>query len=106
MLLHFLFISSCNFFSDLKDADNALNMDTEDLDNEPCPPEGFHNRERDEVEGVDSDAVPPPPSDRVKSLRDVIDHTRHFISMVECPQWQILALDIVARCAKELAMEQ
>uniref|UniRef100_A0A0K2TTF3 TELO2interacting protein 1 homolog [Ceratitis capitata] n=1 Tax=Lepeophtheirus salmonis TaxID=72036 RepID=A0A0K2TTF3_LEPSM len=33
-------------------------------------------------------------------LRKCIVHTRHFVSMVRCPRWQILSMEIILSCIK------
>ena len=105
----------------LQMADAAMDEEDEDLEREPCPEDGFHGEGgrglRDAIadgepgmggdEAADEDArPPPPPTERTKLLRDVLDRARHFISMVKRPEWQIVALDIVARSVTLLRMEQ
>ena len=76
-----------------------------------CPPDGFHSekqdddREEDEALENDEDRKKIIP-ERVQLLRDIIGHTRHFISMVKCPRWQILSLDIVSRCVLLMEMDR
>ena len=58
-----------------------------------CPNTGFHNEEIEEnvsyeTESETTKVVP----DKIKFLRQTVEHTRHFISMVACPQWQLLSL--------------
>lgn len=74
-----------------------------------CPPEGFHGIKKDENEDEtmeDEDEKKKVVPERVQLLRDIISHTRHFISMVKCPRWQILALDIVSRCVLLMEMDR
>ena len=77
-----------------------------------CPAEGFHTAKTDEEaldnvndgdEMAEENKVIP---ERVQLLRDIISHTRHFISMVKCPKWQILSLDVVSRCVLLMKMER
>ena len=102
----------------LKRSDEVLD-EADDLEREPCPEGGFHEERsglRDAIAdgesgmeggegGVDEDARPVA-TERTAILRDVLDRARHFISMVKRPEWQIVALDIVARCVALLEMEQ
>ena len=109
----------------LKRSDEVMNEDDEcydeDLEREPCPEEGFHSERKglrdaiadgdpgmgeDGEEEGDSKPPPPPTTERTRLLRDVLDRSRHFISMVKRPEWQIVALDIVARSVTLLEMEQ
>jgi hypothetical protein len=45
-------------------------------------------------------------SDPISFLRKTIEHSRHFISMVACPQWQLTALEIVANAVLIIKMDQ
>ena len=103
----------------LQMADAAMDEADDDLEREPCPEDGFHGEKggglRDAIadgepgmggDEADDDSRPPAPTERTKLLRDVLDRARHFISMVKRPEWQIVALDIVARSVTLLRMEQ
>lgn len=85
---------------DLQKSDGLLlDSDIQETDEETCPPEGFHKKaEADQDDPMDDDdpKEPKPISDQVKFLEKSIEHCRHFISMVGCPQWQITALEIVS----------
>ena len=84
----------------------------DDLAGERCPDTGFHDPEQkfkvtDEPEGMavgeeDAKVIPA----EVKACKEVLDHVRHFVSMVRRPEWQILALDISARCVRLMRMEK
>ena len=106
----------------LKRSDEVLNDECDDLERETCPEVGFHG-ERGDLRDAVADGEPGmgedeaaaaaashgdsrPPTERTKLLRDVLDRARHFISMVKRPEWQIVALDIVARSVTLLEMEQ
>jgi hypothetical protein len=104
-----------DFFVALKKSDDLLNAADDDEEeevarDEHCPPQGFHGERREMRDaiadnepgmgghgGEEEEATKESP-ERVRMLRAVVDHTRHFISMVKRPEWQIVALDIVARC--------
>ena len=103
----------------LKRSDEALGEADDELEREPCPEGGFHEERsglRDAVadgepglaggDGEEEEARPAVATERTALLRDVLDRARHFISMVKRPQWQIVALDIVARCVALLEIEQ
>ena len=102
----------------LKRSDEALGEADDELEREPCPEGGFHEERsglRDAVADgepgmaggdEEGEARPAVATERTALLRDVLDRARHFISMVKRPQWQIVALDIVARCVALLEMEQ
>ena len=103
----------------LKRSDEVMSEECDDLEREPCPDDGFHGEERGDLRDAVADGDPgmggedeaeegnpKPPTERTKLLRDVLDRARHFISMVKRPEWQIVALDIVARSVKLLEMEQ
>ncbi len=75
-----------------------------------CPPEGFHQQEGEEDvnenlslgdEGEEQKVVVSP---TVRLLRDVIGHTRHFVSMSKRPEWQIVAMEIVSRSARLISL--
>ncbi len=101
----------------LMDEDEAAFAD----DREPCPPEGFHSENRplrdaiaDNEPGMGADdddyysdeKKPAAPSSAVALARAAMDSTRHFVSMVKRPEWQIVALDVVARCVNILQMNR
>ena len=73
----------------------------EELDRMSCPEDGFHAEKKQEHEDdnpfqeEDNDTQKLVPL-KIKFLRNTINHTRHFISMIERPQWQLIALEIVA----------
>ena len=85
-----------------------------------CPSTGLHSDAKvkgseEEHDGEGKEDLDEPPNEseekkvvpeRVQLLRDIISHTRHFISMVKCPRWQILSLDIVSRCVLLMRMER
>lgn len=88
------------------------NTSTFDGESGACPPQGFHDSKltpenvqvTEEIElGTDLDEGPEEPekpvSERTELIKEIVDHTRHFISMVKRPEWQIPALEIVGRCA-------
>lgn len=80
-------------------------MENEDL--EPCPEEGFHRAAEDgqaEQQPVDGD--PGKGGGKKEVFEGIIDHCRHFVSMVKRPQWQILSLDIIAKCMNHLAADE
>lgn len=86
-------------------------MEAEDeSDPSECPPEGFHSEKKPDAEDAelmrDNDDPPKVVSERVELLREVIEHSRHFISMVKRPEWQSLALDIVSRCVLLIQMDK
>ena len=67
----------------------------------PCPEGGFHSTEdtnpyETAEDHFDEEDEPKVVSQKVTFLRNTILHTRHFISMVESPQWQLISLQIVA----------
>jgi Fe-S-cluster-containing dehydrogenase component len=90
----------------------AEEEDCEHFDNVKCPEEGFHGeKERrqdddDEHNLGDGDDKQQETPERVKFLREAIKHCRHFISMVACPQWQLIAMEIVAKAILGLKMEK
>jgi hypothetical protein len=43
---------------------------------------------------------------QVSLLKKTIEQSRHFISMVECPQWQLTALEIVANAVLIIKLDQ
>ena len=107
----------------LKKSDEVMNEECgDDLERDPCPEGGFHEERgglRDAVadgepgmggddgdEAAEGGGNSKPPTERTRLLRDVLDRARHFISMVKRPEWQIVALDIVARSVTLLEMEQ
>ena len=59
-----------------------------------CPETGFHQDDGDTLDDAsyDNDEVKKGTSDKIKFLKQTVEHTRHFISMVGRPQWQILSL--------------
>ena len=68
----------------------------EDMEESHCPESGFHSEEYDQSASYDAEDEPiKVVSDKIKFLRQTVEHTRHFISMVACPQWQILSLGMV-----------
>jgi len=78
---------------------------------EKCPEDGFHGEEEeshpdcgeeDEDEDVD---VKTPLSSKASMMKEVMSHTRHFVSMTSRPEWQFLALDAVAVAVKILRPE-
>ena len=80
---------------DIKESDAIERKFLEDKMNDHCPETGFHGDEEDkheeasyETENEEKKVA----SDKIKFLRQTIEHTRHFISMVGCPQWQLLSL--------------
>ena len=81
---------------DLMASDELENSFLEDtMEQSPCPEMGFHNEERKEsLSSETEDETPKIVSDKIKFLRQTVEHTRHFISMVACPQWQLLSLGI------------
>ena len=81
------------------------NLDSDDV---TCPQEGFHEPSSDEncddaVPDENDETIVP---ERVKFLRDTIEHCRHFISMVARPKWQLLSMQIVAEAILQLEMQQ
>lgn len=105
--------SLTKFISDLYES-QELDKNTSTFDGESgaCPPQGFHDSKltpenvqvTEEIElGTDLDEGPEEPekpvSERTELIKEIVDHTRHFISMVKRPEWQIPALEIVGRCA-------
>ncbi len=89
---------------DLKAVDDA--METQEAVDEPCPEEDCHGEEEEEEEEDDPSAPAPELPARVRRLRDAISHTRHFVSMSARPRWQVAAMDVVATCAAQLAMDK
>ena len=80
------------------------------LEMQKCPQGGFH--EEGEKDFPDS-SFPEEPEEEKKEicekillLKDVLEHTRHFVSMVKCPEWQIVALDIIAKASVMMRLEQ
>ncbi len=74
-----------------------------------CPEDGFHHNDKDgnhDSTAFGDEAEKAPQTERVKFLRETIRHCRHFISMVACPQWQILSMEIVAASIVGLSLEQ
>ena len=59
----------------------------------------------DENESEAGDVAKPVP-DPIKFLQKTVEHTRHFVSMVACPQWQLTALEIVANAVLIIKMDQ
>lgn len=85
-------------------------MDDEEISVEECPSEGFHDTIKVEERGMKEDEEEESSrgvvSERVKFLRQTVEHTRHFVSMVACPQWQLLAMEIVANALIVIQMEK
>lgn len=99
----------------MDEIDNLLTSEDvkDDLDSDPCPETGFHDPDKgkfkvtDQPEGmaVGEDEVKVVPAE-VAACKEILDHVRHFVSMVKRPEWQILALDISARCVRIMRMEK
>lgn len=65
----------------------------DDMDEIHCPETGFHTDIQDENVSYDTENEEiKVVSDKTKFLRKTIQHSRHFISMVNCPQWQLLSI--------------
>jgi hypothetical protein len=81
---------------DLQASDEIEQKYLEDqMEESHCPDSGFHSDIKDETASYEEDnATIKVVSDKIKFLRQTVEHTRHFISMVACPQWQILSLGI------------
>ena len=62
----------------------------------------LHQTEVDESEEEDNRIVP----DRVVFLRRTIEHTRHFVSMVNRPQWQLISLQVIADATGVVQMDK
>ena len=79
----------------------------EDLEKIPCPEEGFHEQPQEDHEAMavqdEKEEIVP---EEIKFLRNTIEHSRHFISMVGCPQWQLLAMEIVGEAILLIEMQQ
>eukprot|EP00094_Tigriopus_californicus_P007931 TCALIF_07635-PA protein Name:"Similar to TTI1 TELO2-interacting protein 1 homolog (Homo sapiens)" AED:0.15 eAED:0.15 QI:56/0.85/0.87/1/0.85/0.87/8/48/808 len=102
--------SITKFMSDLQ---QGQEVDDEECDEESrsCPPKGFHDNkltpeevqvtEENELDDSAEEPEEPEPTvtERTELIKEIVDHTRHFISMVKRPEWQIAALEIVHRCA-------
>ena len=76
----------------------------------PCPEQGFHGEEQEleddeDLQQSSADSQLPPPAHVVR-LRDAISHTRHLVSMSKRPRWQVIAMDVVATCSAQLAMDK
>lgn len=78
-----------------------------------CPSGGFHkgaptspvqdaDHNTDDAASDEGAAAPAKPS----VMRTVVEHTRHFISMVSRPQWQILAMEIVADALTDMKTDR
>ena len=95
------------FSADLKRADDLLSADDyADVDAVPCPDEGFHGKQNEDLDEDVDEEEKKVVDERTQILRQVLGHVRHFVSMVRRPLWQIVALDIVATCAELMKMEQ
>ena len=104
----FFFIKDHNLvFSALQHADD---LERKVLDDEeilaPCPEEGFHTDEKEEMANYNEDEKPKIVPENVKFLRETIRHCRHFISMVANPQWQLLSMEIVSEAMLRIQLEQ
>ena len=91
---------------DLRESDRLL---FEDREVEECPEDGFHQpKQGREAEAVDEDDGAPAKTipDRVKFLKKAIEHSRHFVSMVAHPSWQIASMKIVAYAVKVVQVDQ
>ena len=87
-------------------ADEDFNEEEGDDVIKGCPPEGFHKQDQEGsamAYGEDDPKVIP---DRIQFLRRVLEHVRHFISMVACPQWQLASLSIVADAVQIIQLEK
>ncbi len=84
-------------------------MADESVEDLECPETGFHDdkekEEADTGEEISADETKII-TERVKFLRETIRHCRHFISMVACPQWQLLSMEVVAASIVGLVLEQ
>ena len=90
---------------DLLESDRLLEQEQ---DVEECPDGGFHRSDEgedgdvvDDV-NVSSKTVPY----HVKFLKKAIEHSRHFVSMVAHPSWQITSMKIVAHAVKVVQVDQ
>jgi len=76
----------------------------------PCPPEGFHCDPSKEEEMINEEEEEIPEQKNLPPInlmmKEVMTHTRHFISMSARPDWQLPALDCVARAARLLRPDQ
>jgi len=86
-------------------ADKALQSEMlERLD--LCPDDGFHDESsHDNTDEVDdpSDDSPAPLTGDQKFLKTVLEHVRHFVSMVGQPAWQLTSLSTTSCCLDLLA---
>ena len=91
----------------IKDLIRSDEVDKEDVDEEivNVPQEGFHGQETEAQAEEETEEERPVP-ERIKLLKNTIIHTRHFISMVNRPQWQLLSLDIVANAIFLVKLEK
>lgn len=83
--------------------------DDDDNIEEKCPEDGFHSEPclgEDQEKDQEMDEVEENIPENVKFLRETIQHCRHFISMVACPQWQLLSMQIVAESILHIKMQQ
>ena len=79
---------------DLLKSDDIERQFLEEKMDEHCPETGFH-RDEDKMDDASYDTDTENnkvTTDKIKFLKQTVEHTRHFISMVGCPQWQILSL--------------
>lgn len=107
MLLCPPFVAALKYSQELEK--RAL-ADDDNMILEQCPEDGFHSQiSKEDQEDLNDDATEDLQNDvpeYVKFLRQTIQHCRHFISMVACPQWQLLSMQIVAESILHIKMQQ
>ena len=104
LILLFFMISALKYSRELEEKALA----DEDLEQVKCPSEGFHDQEKADQEELseEDDEKKPDIPEYVKFLKETIQHCRHFISFVGCPQWQLLAMQIVGEAILKIKMQQ
>ena len=96
----------------MKRADDLMEEELAEEEDVKCPEGGFHRDpypdEMPDPENPNANEpdVPKAVTERIELLRNIVDHSRHFMSMIKRPQWQVLALDIVSRAVVLMRMNE
>ena len=98
---NFLLDQAKQFYATSDDNDDSFRFSSKVL-------ELSQNYRHDPSEDVDEDDGAPAKTipDRVKFLKKAIEHSRHFVSMVAHPSWQIASMKIVAYAVKVVQVDQ